>query len=255
VPAAITSVFHRDHPTGKVHVDPRILQNIPGEIDGYGVAEMAIPSYFHRNPFVRYIIRARLDEILRVGGFSPADVVLDFGTGTGILIPELCQRVSGVIGTDLRTEIARRMVWLSEIPNARIVELDDFWTLPTNSVSKIVAADVLEHVENLDNLLDHFAKILKPGGRLIVSGPTESGFYKLCRRIAGFSGEYHLRSIFDIEARLAAKGYRTRVRNCLPVWLPTKMFVVLVCEAPPKMATAAKPSAGNGEMVARAIAR
>lgn len=254
MPAAITHILHRDHSAAKVHPDPRILQNIPSEIDGYGVAEMAIPSYFHRNPFVRYIIRARLDEILRIGGFAPADVVLDFGTGTGILIPELCQRVSGVLGTDLRTEIARRMVWLSEIPNARILELEDFWTLPANSVSKIVAADVLEHVENLDELLDHFAKLLKPGGRLIISGPTESGFYKLCRRIAGFSGEYHVRSIFDIEERLAAKGFRTHVRSRLPVWLPAKMFVVLVCQAPPKQAPA-KPGARNGEGVARAMVR
>lgn len=214
----------------KVRPDSRIWENLPKSWNHDDIAEMAIPSYFHRNPFVRYIITERIDEILRIGGFSSADIVLDFGTGTGILLPELSKRVDEVIGTDLRTELARRMVSLYGCTNARIVEMEELRSLPQHSVSKIVAADVLEHVRNLDEVIHDFSRLLKPKGKLIVSGPTETPFYKLCRKIAGFSGDYHVRSIFDIERRLEQKGYQIQIRHRLPRFLPFKLFVLLVFE-------------------------
>jgi 2-polyprenyl-3-methyl-5-hydroxy-6-metoxy-1,4-benzoquinol methylase len=216
----------------RVRPDDRIRQNLPESFTDDNIAEMAIPSYFHRNPFVRYIITERLCEIIRVGGFCDSDAVLDFGTGTGILLPELSRRVHTVIGTDLRTGLARRMLHLHGCPNARIVEIEEFRDLPAKSISKIVAADVLEHVSNLDEAIDKFSSLFKPGGELIVSGPTENLFYRLCRRIAGFSGHYHVRSVFDIERRLEQKKYRLRARHVLPRFLPFKLFVVLVFEAP-----------------------
>ena len=48
-----------------------------------------------------------------------------------------------------------------------------------------------------------FVRLLKPDGRLIVSGPTESVFYRAGRRLAGFSGHYHVRNIYDIESHLS----------------------------------------------------
>jgi SAM-dependent methyltransferase len=218
----------------KIHPDNRILENLPASFRKEDIAEMAIPSYFHANPFVRYIISERLNEILRIGNFSSADSVLDFGTGSGLLLPVLSKKAKEVIGTDLRTELARRMLQLSSSPNARIIELDEFERLPAQSISKIVAADVLEHIPDLGTLIDKFTRLLQSGGKLIVSGPTETGFYKLCRKIAGFRGDYHVRCIFDIEKLLAEKGYRMLVRHLLPRFLPFKLFEVLVYEAPTK---------------------
>jgi SAM-dependent methyltransferase len=212
--------------------DIRILDNLPESFRKEDVAEMAIPSYFHRNPFVRYIITERLNEILRIGDFSKDESVLDFGIGSGVLLPLLAAKVKDVTGTDLRTELARRMIQLSNPPNAKIIELDEFQQLPTQSISKIVAADVLEHVPDLGMLVDRFTALLKAGGRLIVSGPTETGFYKLCRKIAGFRGDYHVRSIFDIEKLLEQRGYRRLKRNLLPRFIPLKLFEVLVYERP-----------------------
>ncbi len=212
--------------------DIRILDNLPESFRKEDVAEMAIPSYFHRNPFVRYIITERLNEILRIGDFSKDESVLDFGTGSGVLLPRLAAKVKDVTGTDLRTELARRMIQLSNPPNAKIIELDEFQQLPTQSISKIVAADVLEHVPDLGVVVDRFTALLKKGGTLIVSGPTETGFYKLCRKIAGFRGDYHVRSIFDIEKLLEQRGYRRLKRNLLPRFIPLKLFEVLVYERP-----------------------
>jgi hypothetical protein len=38
-----------------------------------------------------------------------------------------------------------------------------------------------------------------------VSGPTESVLYQIGRFVAGFHGDYHQRSIFDIERVLRAR--------------------------------------------------
>jgi hypothetical protein len=43
---------------------------------------------------------------------------------------------------------------------------------------------------------------MAPGGRLVVSGPTESMAYQIGRRLAGFRNTYHYRSVYDIDAQL-----------------------------------------------------
>jgi len=197
----------------KIRPDKRVLDNLPQSFRKEDIAEMAIPSYFHWNPFVRYIISERLNEIVRIGDFLSSDAVSDFGT-------------------ELRTELARRTLQLSNSPNARIVELDEFENLLPQSISKIVAADVLEHSPDLATLVDKVSRLLQQGGKLIVSGPTETGFYKLCRKIAGFRGDYHVRSVFDIEKLLGEKGYKMQQRHLLPRFLPFKLFEVLVYEVP-----------------------
>jgi 2-polyprenyl-3-methyl-5-hydroxy-6-metoxy-1,4-benzoquinol methylase len=69
----------------------------------------------------------------------------------------------------------------------------------------IVALDVLEHVDNLQETVANFVRMLTRRGQLIVSGPTENYLYKLGRRIAGpeYSGDYHVRNIYDIRDMLA----------------------------------------------------
>jgi len=53
---------------------------------------------------------------------------------------------------------------------------------------------------------------------LIVSGPTENRAYELGRWIAGFSGDYHVRSVFDVEHDVAkSKLVRESLRQ-LPLF-------------------------------------
>ena len=57
-----------------------------------------------------------------------------------------------------------------------------------NSFAAIFALNSLEHNENIPELVDRLVPLLRPDGVFILSGPTESGFYRLGRRLAGFSG-------------------------------------------------------------------
>jgi hypothetical protein len=73
----------------------------------------------------------------------------------------------------------------------------------------IFALDVLEHVgdDDLARLGERFRRLLRAGGRLVVSGPTESVMYQVGRLVAGFRGAYHRRSVFDV-ARVLDQAWR-----------------------------------------------
>ena len=78
-------------------------------------------------------------------------------------------------------------------------------SVESQSVDTIFALDVLEHVDDLPTLLLEFVRILKPGGRLIVSSPTENAIYKFVRKFGGpgYQGEYHLRAAKEVEYDLS----------------------------------------------------
>ena len=42
---------------------------------------------------------------------------------------------------------------------------------------------------------------------LIISGPTESFLYKIGRKLAGFSGDYHVTNIYDVERKFSEGGF------------------------------------------------
>jgi predicted TPR repeat methyltransferase len=212
-------------------IDPRIKASLPDVLTTDEIAEMAVPSYYHWNPFVRWIILERLRTILQMSNFQPSDIALDFGTGTGVLLPKLANLVQGVLATDIRTAAARKYADLLKFRNVRIIELSEFEQLSDSSVSKIIAADVLEHIDDLDHLIRRFRTLLQTGGTVIISGPTENAFYKLCRKLAGFKKHFHKRSISDIEHEFGSKGFRLVSKRRIPRLLPMKLFEILIFAA------------------------
>lgn len=214
-----------------IRPDPRIRELLPANYETDDVGEMAIPSYFHWNPAVRWIITKRLNTIIGVSSFNSSDSVLDFGTGTGILLPALSSLVKSVVATDLRPEVAESWARINQLENVKVIGLPEFQRLGAGCFSKIVAADVLEHVDRLEELIARFRSLLQPGGRVIISGPTESEFYKLCRKIAGFRKHFHVRSISDIEHSFKTGNFRLKQKYRLPQWLPLKLFEILLFEA------------------------
>ena len=98
------------------------------------------------------------------------------------------------------------------------------------SVDLIVAADVLEHIEELAPLLARFQAHLSPDGRILISGPTENLVYRIGRIAAGFAGkgEYHVTNIDSLHRDISKFGFTPgRVRN-LPFPLPPHLF--RICE-------------------------
>ncbi len=75
--------------------------------------------------------------------------------------------------------------------------------LPSASFDLIASFETLEHVEAQERMLDGFARLLKPGGLLLVSTPDKRNYSD----IPGTVNEYHVRELYrdQFEALLASR--------------------------------------------------
>jgi 2-polyprenyl-3-methyl-5-hydroxy-6-metoxy-1,4-benzoquinol methylase len=185
--------------------------------------EMAGPSYLHRIPLIRWLFWRRLEvvaELLAAGG-DRYEAGLDFGCGLGVLLPTLSNFTTSVYATDLELRPARQIVAAMEIPNVEFVPPETLQTRITpGSLDYVVSTDVLEHVDDLPAIVNQLASFLRRGGRLIISGPTESLVYRMSRVLAGFGGkgDYHHTDIHRIhDLVIATRAFQTAARRILPI--------------------------------------
>ncbi len=178
--------------------------------------EMAIPSYLHLNPLIRWMAWHRVHLVARalrqicVGRFDRSScVIMDYGCGTGVLLGEASHCAETVYGVDLHLQPATMLVNEWRLGNVQLLSNVEFQrALPYRSLDLIVAAEVLEHVQELHECLALFRSRLQPEGRLLVSLPTESMFYRFGRRLAGFHGHYHVSNAASIHHEILAAGFQ-----------------------------------------------
>jgi len=106
-------------------------------------AEMAIPSYLNKNPFIRALFWNRYDLIYKLANLESDMSVCEFGCGIGVFLPTLETEVEKVYAVDIFPEYAQEM--------ARIYDLDiqfskDLDGVPDNSLDLIIACEVMEHL-------------------------------------------------------------------------------------------------------------
>ena len=103
--------------------------------------------------------------------------------------------------------------------------------LTPRSFDLVNALDVLEHVDDLPHTLKELLHLLKPGGQLIISGPTENALYQIGRKFAGpeFSGDYHERGTAEIKRELARFA---PVRQIATLYWPVPLFEIFAARAP-----------------------
>ena len=213
----------------KVRVEKNIVMQLSESIIGEQRDESAIPSYTHYNPLVRWIMFRRLDVILELlhNKVAPGSDggIFEFGCGVGLLLPRLSQISTTVYATDICLDAAKKTVQYYGCKNVTLIPPDQLLeAIPDKSLNAIIAADVLEHVDNLEEIIGTFRGKLAPHGSIIISGPTENVIYGICRKIAGFTGEYHVRNIFDIERVAENAGFQLVEQRSLPFPFLPKLF-------------------------------
>jgi 2-polyprenyl-3-methyl-5-hydroxy-6-metoxy-1,4-benzoquinol methylase len=207
----------------------RIRRLAATPIDGIttqAIDEMAIPSYLHWNPLIRWLMWKRYDAVLALADLRPEMTVLEFGCGLGLLLPTLAAHVRRVYAIDLFPQYAQRLAAES---GARIHFVRDLGEIDDGRLDVVIAADVMEHLEAPKVWAARFRSKLTGRGRLIVSGPTETVPYRIGRVLAGFGtkGDYHHTNIDRLKADILASGFRLRGERRLPFRVPPYLFKIL----------------------------
>ena len=185
--------------------------------------EMAIPSYLHGNPLIRWLMWRRYEVIAQYLDDVDGNTALEFGCGLGLFLPELNARFDRVFATDLFPDYARALSERRKL-NTRFVP--NVGAVPDASLDVLIAADVLEHIRDLPVYLAEFAVKLKPGGRLIISGPTENLLYRIGRVIAGCGGkgDEHHPNIDRLIAAITEQGFVPLRTRRVPFRLAPALF-------------------------------
>jgi 2-polyprenyl-3-methyl-5-hydroxy-6-metoxy-1,4-benzoquinol methylase len=150
---------------------------------------------------------------------------LDFGCGIGMMIPDLAPRLEKLYLCDEQLTPARATAEWFRAANVLCLPPEEVETrIDDSSLDVVIAADVLEHVDDLAAVLQTLRRKMRTGAALIVSGPTESWAYRCGRKIAGFTGEYHVRGVFDVENGIQEIGLAREQLRRLPFPLAPTLF-------------------------------
>ena len=208
-----------------------VIRKVLAESEQGRLDEAGFPAYSHQNPLINWLFWKRLHKAINyLEQDAPYEHILDFGCGSGVMLPFLCGISTRVTAMDIdllpleHVNQQRPFPANLQIHNAREITLKD---LPHTSFDIIVATDVLEHVEDLPNTLTDMQALLKPNGQIIISGPTENFFYKIGRALAGpeYSGDYHERGIGEVRKLL---GKQMKIIHIATLPWPVPLFEVFV---------------------------
>lgn len=185
--------------------------------------ENALPSYTHSNKLMAWLFWRRIDIALKFLNQKKNLKVLDFGCGGAVTFEYLKSLDSSIVGCDIDIELTKKVCSRLDIKADLCTDLDG----QTDDVfDRILALDVLEHIENVEPILRCFKKILKSDGQVILSGPTENIFYRLGRKLAGFSGHYHVKNVYQLEQAFRDNGFICQKMRTL--YYPIPLFRVSV---------------------------
>ena len=153
--------------------------------------------------------------------------ILEVGVGTGISLPDYA-RINTIVGVDLSEPMLRKAqerVVAQGLHNVEALSVMDAarLALPDKSFDVVVAQYVITAVPNPEATLDEFARVIKPGGEIVLvnhigaeSGPRrifEICFAPLARRL-GWRPEFRFARLTDWATRHG--GIRLIERRPMP---------------------------------------
>lgn len=144
--------------------------------------------YNSANPTRSWLHRTRRDWI--IGALRRAETergsAIEVGPGSGVYLPTLAAEFSKVTVVDIENaflENARRLAL--EHPNIEVLEADITRSpLPEAEFDLVLCSEVIEHISDSPAVLFELRRILRPGGRLILSTPHRWSTLETTARLA-----------------------------------------------------------------------
>jgi len=150
---------------------------------------------YYKHPLIGIPSRIRVKKIFDELGSIRAQKLLDVGCEAGWITIKLAQKGAMVTAIDLIEEpIAelRRQVRGQKLNLKLMVADATKMPFKPNSFDIILATEVIEHITRLEKFVTGAFRVLKPGGKLLVTFPNENLRQKL----------YPIVSLFGIKAEV-----------------------------------------------------
>jgi ubiquinone/menaquinone biosynthesis C-methylase UbiE len=154
----------------RITSDDRSIESVELPFGVYGI------DYFigrQSKPQLIYRLRRRTDEVaeaLQHYTEGPLRTVVDVGTADGLMLDLLRKRMPAVtfLGFDLSLELLR-----ANNTNGILKSQSDALQMPirTGSADAAIATAIIEHVPDPDAMLRECARMLRPGGLLVITTP------------------------------------------------------------------------------------
>jgi ubiquinone/menaquinone biosynthesis C-methylase UbiE len=134
----------------------------------------------------------REKKILEKINLDPNDVILDIGCASGrqiFLMSPYCKKAVGIDISPSFIEEGKKYLQRKNIKNVELlISLAEDIPFPENYFDKILCAELLEHVIDPGRVLKEIHRVLKRGGKLIITVPnlnSEGTFYGRIKRFLG----------------------------------------------------------------------
>jgi len=192
-----------------------------------------VPEYNSSFFLVRNLFWDRIKYSIQLGRINDGKKILDVGCGIGYLLKHIRKKNKKcyIVGIDFNININKLSIPDCEFRVEDVTKL----SFKDDSFDIVYALDALEHINDIASAINQIKRVLKPNGKLIITGPTESFFYKFCRFLikGTFSEEegpgtgIHYHTIDSLDKKIKKRNFIKEVKISLPKFFPFKLIRVI----------------------------
>lgn len=191
-------------------------------------------AYMSKNPFIREVYFKRLRMALDKAGDGQG-YVLDIATGSGIILPSFKGR-GKVVAIDIHGRMGEVAKFLEKegIDNVMLVRAS-IEHLPFKRIFDFAfCLSVLEHIPDIDKVLEEVSSVTKQEGKIILGYPIESLLTNTAWKVLGIEDDIHDEHVTDHNK--LRKSIKSRFKNSskskLPPLLPdlVSLYEVYSCD-------------------------
>jgi ubiquinone/menaquinone biosynthesis C-methylase UbiE len=177
---------------------------------------MGMAVYESKNPFVKNLFFKRIQTATNFAEINDRSIILDLGCNIGYLLKTIRKFNSQCEcwGIDLDPRVMKL-----KIPNCTFKVGDaKSLPLPDSYFTSVFVLDILEHIQDVEVAIKEIQRVLVPNGYVILSGPTESWFYRLCRYIQFGKDKvpWHFHTIYSIKEKFVTNAFKEVKSQSLP---------------------------------------